>query len=144
MYTHCPNFNWATFLSQSFSKVRNFEQDSCGVTVKNYCDSESSFQRLLVVDSVDPNAMPDVIPPKGLDFKRKRYLYHEIREFVSEDKQDIVCPSPGPIPEESDDSSSDDSNLENRSEITSPPRKRGRGRGRGCTRGRGHLRGFEE
>lgn len=46
------------------------------------------------LDRLDPNDMPDQILPKGLDFKRQQYLYNEIREFVAEDKQDLVCPLP--------------------------------------------------
>lgn len=54
------------------------------------------------MDSLDPNALPDQILPKGLDFKRQQYLYNKIREFVAEDKQDLVCPLPKVADELSD------------------------------------------
>lgn len=44
--------------------------------------------------ALDPNALPCQLHPKGLDAKRQQYLYNEIRGFVSEDKQNLVCPLP--------------------------------------------------
>ena len=38
--------------------------------------------------------IPSVISPADLTEERKRYLYHEIRPFVSSQFQDITCPSP--------------------------------------------------
>ena len=38
-----------------------------------------------------------IIPP-GLPRERLEYLYTKIREFVPEDKQDIVCPHPDSVP----------------------------------------------
>ena len=153
-----PTYNWVEFLSQYFTKVKDikqyhhfhFNQDSHGVEVKKLHDTETSFQPLLVVDMIDPNAMPNIIEPRGLDYKRKKYLYQEIREFVAESKQDLVCPDPGPPPapaqesSSSEESSSEESSNDSSDDSHSlPPRKRGRGRGGAHGRGRSgaHSRG---
>ena len=96
--------------------------------MRNYSDTESSFQELLKVDATElcPDNKPPEIKPKGLDMKRQWYLYHSIREYVSTEKQDLVCPLPeAPVPGDSGDSSSDD-------DASTPPRKSARTvRGRG-------------
>ena len=38
--------------------------------------------------------MPEVIPPDGLSYKRKQYLFNEIREFCTAETRDLVRPKP--------------------------------------------------
>lgn len=38
--------------------------------------------------------LPEIIPAPGLDSKRQWYLFHQIRDFCSEDAKDLVCPKP--------------------------------------------------
>ena len=59
------------------------------------------FQDLMKVDAtvLSKDGMPTKIQPIGLDMKCQWYLYNAIREYVSIDKQDLVCPLPErPVP----------------------------------------------
>ena len=38
--------------------------------------------------------LPHVLPPSGLSFERRTYLYEKIREFVPEELRDVVCHRP--------------------------------------------------
>jgi hypothetical protein len=38
--------------------------------------------------------LPPIIKPTGLSKERKLYLYKQIREFVADIYQDLVCPEP--------------------------------------------------
>lgn len=66
------------------------------------------------LDALDPNALPPQLHPKGLDAKRQQYLYNEIREFVREDKWDLVCPLPRVV---------NNSDSESEDEVIQPPVK---------------------
>ena len=74
-----PMHDWATFLACYFKKVLGiksrhhfyFETGATGVSMRDYCDTESSFQELLKVDATElcPDNQPLEIKPKGLDMK---------------------------------------------------------------------------
>jgi len=40
------------------------------------------------------NDMPDTITPVGLTQARKEYLYSKIRQYVSDEVKDKLCPKP--------------------------------------------------
>ncbi|KAK2157426.1 hypothetical protein NP493_1878g00000 [Ridgeia piscesae] len=92
--------DWATFLSSFFKKVQgikshhHFYAGMTGVAMRDFCDTASSYHDLLKGDAPElcPATMPLEI--KGLDMKRQWYLYHSICEYVSTEKQDLVCPLP--------------------------------------------------
>ena len=140
-----PMHDWATFLSSFFKKVQGikshhhfyFEADTTGVAMRDFCDTASSYHNLLKGDAPElcPVTMPLEI--KGLDMKRQWYLYHSIHEYVSTEKQDIVCP----LPEVSvSDNADSDSDLD----VSTPPRKCAcTSLGRGRCRRRGRRRGSE-
>ena len=126
-------YDWSSYLSRYFNKVKqikanhhfHFDHLSTSVTVKRFCDTDTSVQELIKVPGMLPahEEMPVQILPKGLDAKRKLYLFKEIREFVAEDKQDLVCPPPVIEDSESDSSTRDSESDE---ETAPPPQKRGR------------------
>src|SRR5688572_6555652 len=41
-----------------------------------------------------PKQGPPQIPPPGLPLQRQWYLYNQIREYVKDSLQDVVCPLP--------------------------------------------------
>ncbi|XP_035516337.1 uncharacterized protein LOC118327178 [Morone saxatilis] len=101
-----PMYDWSTFLGTYFRKlptIKSFHhflfcQGSTLVRMKKFLNSVEVSQDLgrngVDFDALDPSALPDQLLPKGLDAKRQQYLYNEIREFVTKDKQDLVCPLP--------------------------------------------------
>lgn len=97
-----PMFDWSTFLARYFKKVENIKayhhfhfKDGARVSMKRLLHDEEISQDLskkgFRLEDLHDNAMPI---PKGLDSKRQQYLFNEIREFVAEDTQDLVCPRP--------------------------------------------------
>ena len=54
-----------------------------GVNIKEYSDTEAIDQLLLKGDLPPVDGMPAQIQPKGLDAKRKWYLFEEILPFIS-------------------------------------------------------------
>lgn len=111
-----PMYDWIAFLSRYFRKLQSiktyhhffFTKGSTSVSMKKFLHTEEVTQDLgnsfFNLHGLDPEVLPDIIVPKGLDVKRQQYLYKEIREFVSEDKQDLVCPFPREMADESSDS----------------------------------------
>ena len=92
-----------------------------------------------------PHGMPPTILPAGLTRDRQAYLFRHIRQFVDEDKRDIVCPrpaisrSPSPSSQSSSPSSESDS-----SDVSLSKRARSIGRGvlgRPGRARRGHTNG---
>lgn len=58
-------------------------------------ESQATTHQLLKCDVRDvPRNKAEIISPDGLSYQRKRYLYNDIREFVSEQYRDLVCPQP--------------------------------------------------
>ncbi|KAL2104400.1 hypothetical protein ACEWY4_001268 [Coilia grayii] len=101
-----PMFDWSAFLGTYFKKLENikayhhftFNNQSTSVTMTQFLNDDEVCQDLgkkgFRLESLDHHDLPDQIFPKGLDLKRQQYLYREIREFVAEEKQDLVCPQP--------------------------------------------------
>ncbi|CAG4978289.1 unnamed protein product [Parnassius apollo] len=46
------------------------------------------------VTTLDLLSEEETVEPPGLTYKRKSYLYNKMREFVSEESKDILCPKP--------------------------------------------------
>ena len=98
---HIPIYDWVNFLKPYFRKLNGikshhhfyFSAEKMGiVTMKEFSDSKTADLKLLT--SSCPKQMPSILKPKGLDAKRQKYLYDEVREFCKEDTKDIVCPIP--------------------------------------------------
>lgn len=132
-----PVCNWDVFLCQFFKKVKkiksyqHFHFDTTGLKVQVHSQSDLLSQKILRKDP--DGSYPDTVTPEGLSLQRQWYLFKDIRQFVADEKKDIVAPKPAAtIPEpEAESSSSND-------EPAPPPKKakaapRGRGRGRGET-----------
>ena len=68
------------------------------VFVRSSCSSEEKpikiFKKKVTAASVKRARLPPVISPAGLTDDRKKYLYEQIRPFVSQQYQDVTCPSP--------------------------------------------------
>lgn len=71
---------------------RNF--DLGAVEVQHSFDGES--ERHILFDDILRlcEGFPDVILSQGLPAERQEYLYKEIRPFVKEEFQDVLCPQP--------------------------------------------------
>ena len=44
--------------------------------------------------NIKRSRIPSILHPAGLTQERKTYLYEQIRQFVTEQYQDITCPEP--------------------------------------------------
>ena len=97
-----PTYDWKAYLPQYFKKVVGikkfhhfiFNKESQGiVTLKEASDTEESVQKLLLAQPPS-DQLPPLVQPEGLSPQRQWYLYNEIREFASPDKQDLVAPLP--------------------------------------------------
>ncbi|XP_014674791.1 PREDICTED: uncharacterized protein LOC106814923 [Priapulus caudatus] len=103
-----PYYDWNKFLSLYFrtvpgiKKFQHFRFDAAHpgeVFRKEYADSaEENFQLLRDVNNLPQASKPGTIPPPGLSYERKLYLFDKIREFCSIETRDITCPAPGPAP----------------------------------------------
>ncbi|XP_071940904.1 uncharacterized protein [Antedon mediterranea] len=101
---HVPAYNWQTFLEPFFKPLPQIKSlhhmrfccDNPGmVFYKKYSDSpEQSFQLLRNLDVLPPVELPTPIVPPGLTYERQLYLHNSVREFCTEETQDIVCPRP--------------------------------------------------
>ena len=101
-------FDWVGFFGSHFMKIPKitrqhhfqFTAASPGtVTVKEYIDSLER-QYTLTLDTSIAARNPEIIVPPGLSLKRRWYLHDKIREFCSEETEDIVCPRPeSPCPQ---------------------------------------------
>ena len=49
------------------------------------------FKKKVTVATIKRKGLPEVIPQAGLTIERKKYLYVEIRPFVSPEYQDILA-----------------------------------------------------
>ena len=97
-----PTYDWKTYLPSFFKKVVGikkihhfiFSKESQGnIILKEASDSEEVIQNLLLVQP-PPDQFPPLMQPAGLSPQREWYLYYEIREFASPEKQDLVAPLP--------------------------------------------------
>jgi len=149
-------YDWVNYLKPHFKKVVGikshhhfeFSSDDLGLVVmREFSDSLPTTQMLLT--AACPTSLPPLLQPKGLDTKRKAYLYKEIRDFCKEEVRDTVCPDPGCVPQMMDipsvsSNSDSDENIAAGSSVmeeirtSQSGRRRGRGCGRVAVRGRGH------
>ena len=105
-----------------------FAKGSITVRLQEFVDGQFLQESLARRKMSDDVTMPPVVHPKGLDAKRQRYLYDEIRPFNADRCQDISTPRPAVAkpkqkPREAEMSDSDD-------DVPPPPPKSARGRGR--------------
>ncbi|XDV33088.1 hypothetical protein PO909_003653 [Leuciscus waleckii] len=97
-----PMFGWDTYLLQFFRKlpsIKSLHHIDCRadgtVMCKTLSESEPVTHKLLKCNLADvPCEKPATLKPEGLREERKKYLFHDIREFVAENYRDLVCPDP--------------------------------------------------
>lgn len=97
-----PMFGWDTYLLQFFRKlpsIKPLHHIDCRadwtVMCKTLSESEPVTHKLLKCNLADvPCEKPATLNPEGLSEERKKYLFHDIREFVAENYRDLVCPDP--------------------------------------------------
>ena len=99
-----PTYDWQSFFMPSFKtfpgikKIGHFRFPSTSpgtVLIRTTLADQEEVKQLLLPGGLDRlHATPPVLPPPGLSEERQRYLYNSIREFVRQDKRDIVCPAP--------------------------------------------------
>ncbi|XP_064646156.1 uncharacterized protein LOC135499340 [Lineus longissimus] len=134
-----PDSMFGLFKRKKLPSIKPLHHIECrrdgSVICKEMSESQPVTHRILKVDATDvPHAKAPVIIPAGLSDQRKAYLHKEIREFVAEEFQDLVCPDPNilptvPVPEEDMD--------ENENVVAAAPAPaRGVGRARKTPRGR--------
>ena len=145
-----PTFDWSTFLSTGFQKVKgikemqhfSFAADRLGVVLMKK-EWEGPTTELVLKQGDLPVGMPERIEPAGLTRDRQAYLFRHIRPFVDEDKRDLVCPQPAAIrprsPSPSPSPSSRSSSSSHSDSLSASVVKHARGSGRGTTGGPQHL-----
>ncbi|XP_070183797.1 uncharacterized protein [Littorina saxatilis] len=74
-------YDWQTFLKPAFKRLPG---------MLKFAHFRMSHQH--------PDYMPLILPTPGLSRERQTYLFRQIREFVREDKRDVMCPTPPPPP----------------------------------------------
>lgn len=99
-----PTYDWTDFLCTRFNKIPRIKQkhhfrmlssEPGVVYTRDRADGPETKHYLLKPGiTIDPDELPDVIQPKGLQSQRQWYLYDSIREFCPEEDQDITCPLP--------------------------------------------------
>ena len=83
-YVEKKIYDWKKYLAVFLKKLTAikkyflFRENSLGVNIKEYSDTEAIDQLLLKGDLPPVDGMPAQIQPKGLDAKRKWYLFEEI------------------------------------------------------------------
>ena len=97
-----PVYDWTLLLGQYFKKIPNikkyhrFSKDEPGkVFFKEHSFSAEQSFMLLKDPSNSPQQgiLPSQIKPEGLSDERKRYLFHEIRQYCKSGR-DLVAPAP--------------------------------------------------
>ena len=106
-------YNWASFFTpffkrQAFDGIKSlhhlvFMSSKPGeVLVRKESDGEVVTLNVLTRAHLNwqpsPQDLPEEITPPGLSRERKTYLFERIREFVPEEKRDLVCPHPDGAP----------------------------------------------
>ena len=89
-----PLYDWQSFFSKYFTGLPgikalhhcHFPSAEPGVvyTKTSTSDEECRVQLLKNPDQLPPSQLPIAIPPPGLNYKRRSYLYEKIREFCHE------------------------------------------------------------
>ena len=107
-------FDWKSFLSTMFKTIPNittyhhfrFNKRSPGILfVRELIDSTEKAITMSSEKTLDPQALPEQVIPKGLNIVRKWYLFDEIAKFCSSpETAAITCPHPNLPKPSSDDS----------------------------------------
>ena len=103
--TVVTTYDWAAMLGRHLRKIkgmkkfRHFRFDSSTPGVIHVRHEAEGVETTLDL-GLDPDwapssrVLPHVLPPSGLSFERRTYLYEKIREFVPEELRDVVCRRP--------------------------------------------------
>ncbi|XP_041373710.1 LOW QUALITY PROTEIN: uncharacterized protein LOC121386766 [Gigantopelta aegis] len=138
-------FDWTHYLGTYFRKLVGIKKyhhltfHDNKVTVMEFADSEAK-EIDLFKGEIPPGSMPNKIKPKGLDAKRRWYLYDEIRQFASEESRDTIAPLPQ-VPKPGRGTAAEGIGSNSSEDDVPPPPKRGRGRSRALNRGGRQARG---
>ena len=100
-----PVYDWTLLLGQYFKKIPNikkyhhfrFSKDEPGKVFfkENSFSAEQSFMLLKDPSNLPRQGiLPSQIKPEGLSDERKRYLFHEIRQYCKSGTEDLVAPAP--------------------------------------------------
>ena len=93
-----PVFDWATSQSvfQENATHFRFTKDDPGVVFcKEFITStEKKIQLWKDKNVLPPSDIPPQIQPEGLSAERKRYLFHDIRQYCKPGMEDLVAPGP--------------------------------------------------
>jgi hypothetical protein len=99
-----PVYNWQDLFrphAKSFPGIQKtqhfrFSSNHPGAIFfrKSCSDDEECLANFMRSAAVVNDGMPALIPPPGLSKERKEYLFHQIRQFVSPECQDVLCPKP--------------------------------------------------
>lgn len=93
--------NWKAFLELNFKPVpgiRKYQQfrfhhDFPGVVfVKKNNESDEVSLSILKGNTVVSRTRPDIMLPAGQSLERRRYLFDNVRKYVSAEHQDTTCP----------------------------------------------------
>ena len=97
-------YDWSEYLCKYYKAIPQitsyhhfcFSQEYPGkVALREFADTKETKVIILRKDvTIDPTALPSILPPSGLSEERKQYLYNEIRVFCAEKYRDITCPEP--------------------------------------------------
>ena len=103
--TVVTTYDWAAMLGRHLRKIKGvkkfrhfrFDSSTPGVVhVHHKAEGVETTHDL----GLDPDWVPSsrvlhhVLPPSGLSFERRTYLYEKIRQFVPEELRDVVCRRP--------------------------------------------------
>jgi len=94
-----PMYDWQTKFSK-FKTVPNlkkfhlfeFSSDKPGIVTCQEHSNAAPVTFTIVGSEYSNTSLPPVLPVLGLSDKRQSYLYEKIRQFVPEDKRDLLCP----------------------------------------------------
>ncbi|XP_070179036.1 uncharacterized protein [Littorina saxatilis] len=101
-----PTYDWHTFFGANFGfkplpgikPLGHFRFDSRqpGVVFYKKMIADAEQQFVLATHAMIPQLphASNVIPAPGLSDVRRRYLFQHIREYVREDRRNLVCPDP--------------------------------------------------
>ena len=98
------SFNWTTYLAPHFKRITNlkkyhhfrFSSESPGIAYLQLNADLKEEEVELLKNSWEPvpRELPPILQPKGLSDERQWYLYEQVRQFCTDDCQDLVCSRP--------------------------------------------------
>ena len=99
-----PTYDWHSFFTPAYKPlpgikpIGHFRFDSQHPGKVFYKTTIADAEKEMMLAVPDQVAqlprMPAIIPLAGLSRERQQYLFQHIREYVRDDKRDIVCPRP--------------------------------------------------